>query len=243
MPLSALGLTLWVGARLSGRQATLWPAAFLAAGVALTGGMLVHDFQPGGWVVAGLVSVLIITVTLALMWRFPDAQAASSTRASPRAARRRLRDGGQAAQRPRCGTAGRGGGPRRGHRQRHIPGGMIVVSGMTTTTAVTNRTTGQLRFLGRLIKAGGAVDALNAAGIEGVQHADTADLLAGLARAYRLPFFRLNPQLALFETVVHQQDIRRSLGATRDIPAETLRVVLDVGLKTNASLANGLLPG
>lgn len=70
----ALGLTLCAGALVSGRRGALWPSAVLAVGVAVTGGALVHDFKPGGWVAAGVVSVLIVLVTLALMWRVPDAR-------------------------------------------------------------------------------------------------------------------------------------------------------------------------
>jgi hypothetical protein len=78
----ALGLTLCAGALLSGRRGALWPSAVLALGVAVTGGALVHDFKPGGWVAAGVVSVLIVLVTLALMWRVPDARVTRAGRRS-----------------------------------------------------------------------------------------------------------------------------------------------------------------
>ena len=66
------------------------------------------------------------------------------------------------------------------------------------------------------------------------------DVAAHLAAPHRLPFFRLSPRLALLETVVHQQDIRRPLGAARDIPAEVLCAVLPVAARTNRTRTRGL---
>jgi uncharacterized protein (TIGR03083 family) len=109
-----------------------------------------------------------------------------------------------------------------------------------TCHLVAQHLTGQLRFLGRLIRAKGDVGLLNAIGIEALREAGTPELLQGLAHGYRLPFFRLKPEMALYETMVHQQDIRRPLGALREIPADALRVVLDVAVRENAPRADGL---
>ena len=55
---------------------------------------------------------------------------------------------------------------------------------------------------------------------------DVAAHLAARHLTGRRRIFRLNPRLALLETVVHQQDIRRPLGAAREIPAAVLCTVL-----------------
>lgn len=65
-------------------------------------------------------------------------------------------------------------------------------------------------------------------------------LSAVLARGYPLPFLRLNPRMALLETVVHQQDIRRPLGAAREIPAGVLCTVLATAARTYPARTGGL---
>jgi hypothetical protein len=68
----------------------------------------------------------------------------------------------------------------------------------------------------------------------------TAHLTGVLARGYPLPFLRLHPQRALLETVVHQQDIRRPLGADREIPAGVLCAVLATAARTYSARTGGL---
>jgi mycothiol maleylpyruvate isomerase-like protein len=67
-----------------------------------------------------------------------------------------------------------------------------------------------------------------------------AHLAAVLTRASRLPFFRLSPQTALLEIVVHQQDIRRPLGAGREIPAGVLHAVLPAAAMAYSARTRGL---
>jgi hypothetical protein len=68
----------------------------------------------------------------------------------------------------------------------------------------------------------------------------TAHLTAVLARGYPLPFLRINARTALLETVVHQQDIRRPLGAAREIPAGVLCTVLPTAARTYPARTRGL---
>ncbi|TVZ04947.1 DinB family protein [Trebonia kvetii] len=67
-----------------------------------------------------------------------------------------------------------------------------------------------------------------------------AHLTAVLARGYPLPFLRIKARTALLETVVHQQDIRRPLGAAREIPASVLCTVLATAARTYPARTGGL---
>jgi hypothetical protein len=71
---------------------------------------------------------------------------------------------------------------------------------------------------------------------------DVAAHLAGqrLTRGRRLPFLGLKPLPALLETVVHQQDIRRPLGAAREIPDGVLCAVLPVAAQAHRARTFGL---
>jgi hypothetical protein len=69
------------------------------------------------------------------------------------------------------------------------------------------------------------------------------DVTAHLAAQHltgRRRLFRLNQRMALLETVVHQQDIRRPLGAAREIPAGVLCTVLATAARTYPARTGGL---
>src|SRR2546421_147375 len=62
------------------------------------------------------------------------------------------------------------------------------------------------------------------------------ELIAALDPPRMLPFFRLKPEVALVEYVVHPLDLARPLGRETGIPAASLAAALD-------GLAGGALPG
>ncbi|MCU1642154.1 MAG: hypothetical protein JWN03_2429 [Nocardia sp.] len=70
-----------------------------------------------------------------------------------------------------------------------------------------------------------SVDRLNAALVARFQPLPTAELVDRLAQPGGW-FARYSPKLALADTFIHQQDIRRPLGRERKVPAERLVVLL-----------------
>lgn len=84
-------------------------------------------------------------------------------------------------------------------------------------------------LVGRLVSGRLNPDRINAVGIERDSARTTGDLVQR-ARAHLEPrglTAMFGGRIALTDTLIHHQDIRRPLGATREIPAERLRCALD----------------
>lgn len=83
-------------------------------------------------------------------------------------------------------------------------------------------------LIGRLVKGGLRPDRVNAVGVAHYAASSTDDLLE-LARNHLTPSgltAGFGGRIALTDGLIHHQDIRRTLGLTRDIPAERLICVL-----------------
>ncbi|WP_159231543.1 maleylpyruvate isomerase family mycothiol-dependent enzyme [Mycolicibacterium vanbaalenii] len=79
-----------------------------------------------------------------------------------------------------------------------------------------------------MLRAGGSVDRLNERALKGLRR-DDPKALAELMRAGAQPAGAgalYGCRVALIECLIHQQDVRRPLGLTRDIPAQSLMVAL-----------------
>ena len=83
---------------------------------------------------------------------------------------------------------------------------------------------GLARSVRRLMRGGFSPHRANARAVADAASRTTDDLLAALERHLdpRGPLTALGCLPALMDTLVHHQDIRRALGAPRDIPAERL---------------------
>lgn len=84
-------------------------------------------------------------------------------------------------------------------------------------------------LVGRFVSGGLNPDRINAVGIERDSGRTTGDLLQR-ARDHVEPrglTAMFGGRIALTDTLIHHQDIRRPLGAAREIPAERLRCALD----------------
>ena len=81
----------------------------------------------------------------------------------------------------------------------------------------------------RMVKAGLNPDRANAAGVAEHAHKSPGELVT-MAREHIQPkglTAMMGGRIALTDGMIHHQDIRRSLGPTRDIPAERLSAALD----------------
>jgi uncharacterized protein (TIGR03083 family) len=83
--------------------------------------------------------------------------------------------------------------------------------------------------LGRLLRNGMSLDRANAAGL--ARYADhTPEQLVALARSHLQPSgltAKFGGRIALADAMIHQQDIRRTLGLPRQIPALRIATVLE----------------
>ncbi|MGX1808464.1 maleylpyruvate isomerase family mycothiol-dependent enzyme [Nocardia sp. NPDC055321] len=84
-----------------------------------------------------------------------------------------------------------------------------------------------LTYIGETIRAGGSFDRLNAAYIRRGRALPLADLLPRYESTVDSGFAaRFFPRLALADTLIHHQDIRRALALPRTVPAPHLLTVL-----------------
>jgi uncharacterized protein (TIGR03083 family) len=90
----------------------------------------------------------------------------------------------------------------------------------------------RLQLARRLIAGRLSVDRINALGVAEYAHRSVAELLDAL-RTHLEPrglTSGFGGMIALADGMIHQQDIRRSLGIVRTIPPDRLRAVLDFAL-------------
>jgi uncharacterized protein (TIGR03083 family) len=87
----------------------------------------------------------------------------------------------------------------------------------------------RVRLLINIFRARGNIDRLNAAGLREYAEAESAQLVELMRRAVEPSGVGAlyGARVALVECLIHQQDIRRSLGNLRDIPEERLRASLN----------------
>ncbi|GAA2346208.1 maleylpyruvate isomerase family mycothiol-dependent enzyme [Saccharopolyspora halophila] len=85
----------------------------------------------------------------------------------------------------------------------------------------------------RAVRGGFRPDRINELGVADYAELGAERLLAVLRANLRPtgPITALGGQIPLVDGTIHHQDIRRPLGMPRQIPAERLRVVLDLALK------------
>jgi uncharacterized protein (TIGR03083 family) len=87
-------------------------------------------------------------------------------------------------------------------------------------------------FLGNMARAGFSADRANQRVVDRLRSLEPAALV-DLVRRYETPEglpALFGAKIALTDGTIHHQDIRRSLGTPRDIPAERLREVLDYAM-------------
>ena len=87
-------------------------------------------------------------------------------------------------------------------------------------------------LVARFLKGGLLIDRINQVGVD--DYADRSpERLIALIREYARPHgltAGFGGKIALTDNMIHQQDIRRTLGTPRTIPAERLRTALDFSL-------------
>lgn len=84
------------------------------------------------------------------------------------------------------------------------------------------------RYLYEIARTGGSAERLNALYIRKAENFTTSDLLSRFESSIgRGVGAATAPRLALYDLLVHHQDIRRPLGYSRTIPERRLRAVLD----------------
>ncbi len=84
------------------------------------------------------------------------------------------------------------------------------------------------RYLYEIARTGGSAERLNALYLRKAKDFTTSDLLSRFESSIGRGFGAATaPRLALYDLLVHHQDIRRPLGYPRTIPERRLRAVLD----------------
>lgn len=93
---------------------------------------------------------------------------------------------------------------------------------------------GWFGVLKRALRAGFAPDRINELGAAEYAARSSEQLLSALRAHLRPtgPITALGGQIPLVDGTIHHQDIRRPLGLPRQIPADRMRVVLDLVLKS-----------
>jgi uncharacterized protein (TIGR03083 family) len=90
---------------------------------------------------------------------------------------------------------------------------------------------GTAGLVARFLRGGLNPDKVNQLGVDALADRTPADLLA-LVRSHQRPRglpAGFGGRIALTDGVIHHQDIRRSLGLPREVPADRLRCALDFG--------------
>lgn len=83
-------------------------------------------------------------------------------------------------------------------------------------------------LIGRALRYGTGTDGANARSAAAYAKKQPTDLAAAISDPGRLGLGFFHPRWALCETVVHHQDIRRAIDRPRSIPADRLRVAIEV---------------